>query len=205
MKAIHNHFGMLVIVGKDDGLAHGLAAVHMIAPLHQFFQDTLASVFVIEIRKNLTAGNGKIRRGRLPQQIIMQLLLLFRRQFAIFDPIAQQLRGAVDDMIADKIFILNRLLQAIIIIGHTGLAAKDTISVRVHFFSRRCRQANKEAVKVGKDRTIAIEDAAVRLVNDDQVKAAGRKALILRINIIDHGLVSTEHESRIIILRPRCG
>ena len=103
-------------------------------------------------------------------------------------------------MIANQILLFYGILQSIIKVGDSSLAAKYPIGIGIHVVFWRCGQSNKEAVKVFENGSVTVENATVCLIYDDQIKPSGRESLVLCIYVVDHCLIGAEHEPGIEIL-----
>ena len=107
-------------------------------------------------------------------------------------------------MISNQILFFYGILQRIIEVGDSGLTAENAVCIGVHIIFRRRSQTDKETVEILEDGAVTVKDAAVSLVNDDQVKPSGGETLVLCIYVVDHCLVGAEHEACVEILFAAC-
>ena len=190
---------MLVVVGENDGLAEGFSTVNTIPPLHQFFQNSAAGILVEQVFEYFISGDVKVRCGRVFFQILIQLFLFIFGQVIIINTLGQHLGSAVDYMIADQILLFYGILQGIIEIGNSGFTAKNAVCIGIHLIFWRCSQTDKETVKVFENGSVTVENAAVCLIYDNQIKPSGRESLVLCIYVVDHCLIGAEHQASIEI------
>ena len=149
---------MAVVVGKDDGLADTLSALHLQTVLHQVLQHTVDGVEIEDVIENLFALNISvlgISFNSLDSLFILphlfELFLFFRGEVIVLDALFQDERTTLEALVVDKIALGNGILQLVGIVGHTLLHLERLIGATVYLIPRCCGQAHKQAVKIVKD------------------------------------------------------
>ena len=190
----------MVIIGKDDRLAEQFTAVGLDAVLHQFFENFTAGVLVEYLLEEFLFRDSKVRRRRLVNEVFVELPFLVLGQLIIFDSSLQQFRGSAERFVVYKVFVFDCFFQGVIKVRNAGFTSENAVCVGIHFALRRRSKSYEQTIEIGENRAVLVEDGTVCLINDDQIEATGCEAFILCIDIVDHRLICTEHETGIIVL-----
>ena len=84
-------------------------------------------------------------------------------------------------------------------IGHATLHLEGIVGTPIHFIPGRSSKANDQRIKVIQDGRILPEDGAMHLIHDHEVKPSHGELLAIRVNVVNHRLVSGEHQPRLHI------
>ena len=195
---------MAVVVGKDDGLADALSALHLQTVLHQVLQHTVDGVEiedVIEYLLGLDVSGLGVSFNRLDSLFIgphfFELFLFLGAQVVILDALFQDERATLEALIIDQIALGHGILQFVGIVGHALFHLEGLVGALVHLVTGCRGQAHKQRVKVVEDGRILAEDAAVRLVDDNQVKPPDREGFLVGVDVVDHRLIGREGDAGI--------
>ena len=193
-----------MVVGKDDALAYALSALHLQTVLHQVLQHAVDSVDVEDIVENLLALNVPVlgvsfnspyRLLILPH--LLELFFLLCTQVVILDTLFQDEWTTLETLVVDKVTLGNGILQFVGIVGHTLFHLEGLVGALVHLVSWCRCQAHEQSVKVVEDGWILAEDAAVRLVDDNQVKPPHAEGFLVGVDVVNHRLIGRESDAGI--------
>ena len=103
-------------------------------------------------------------------------------------------------MIVDQIMVGHGLIQLVSEIRLALFHLEDLVGAAVDILSRRGGQADQHGIEIVEHGGILPEDAAVRLVNDNQVEMAHGIQFLVRVDVIDHRLIGGENDAGVDIL-----
>ena len=103
-------------------------------------------------------------------------------------------------LVVDEIFVLDGSSKVIAVIRHSGFQLKNFIGIFVDFIFRRRGEPHLQSVEVAENILILIVDAAMCLIENNQVEmtAAEKLSAILILGSIDavyHGLICRKYAS----------
>ena len=202
METLHDALGMTMVVGKDNGLANVLAAMHLQSVGHQFGEHVVDGVVVDEIVEYLATlyvavvvlvlRNAVERLLILPH--LLQFLALCRGEFVVLYAAVYHLRRTVLHLVWHKILIGNSLLEAILKV-RLVVEFEQSERVAVNLVARSGSKTNKQRVEILEYGVILTEHATMCLIDNDKVEVSYRELHGHGIYIVYHRLIGREDEA----------
>ena len=145
-KAMDNELGVVVVVGKDDGLANLLATIYHLTAGHQVREHLVHGIDVEDIVEYLARSDvpGRIRflikkhltLGHLVLPDILHLLLLFIGKVFIADTFLHNLGGLGEPGRRHQIVFIDGLAQFVSEVGLAAFQTEKVVGATVHVFTR---------------------------------------------------------------------
>ncbi len=199
-----NLFGMLVVLGKDDGLAELLTVVDFESIGHQDMENLPDGIF---IENPFIQGGG--RNGFryltvfIPECLLINGLLIFG-QFVVDNALLNKLQRSFHRQEIDQIAILDRLSQLIAVGRHAIFQLKHIIGIFINLIFGCGCQAHEWRIEIIEDVPVFVVDRTMCFVADNQVKmSAGEQLAFVILDGVDavhHRLVGGKHTVGIVVV-----
>ena len=197
--------GMLVVLGKNDGLAKLFTVIDAQTVVHQHVQDLTDGILVkhpfVERR-----GCDQLRKFTVfvLKGVLVGLLIGFGK-VVIHDALLDKFELAFHRDKIHKKAVLDRLRQLVAVGRYAVFKLENLIRVLVDLILRCGGKTNQGRVKIVENIPVFVVNGAVRLVYDNKIKVTDRKELLLilvlhGIDAVHHRLISGEHATRVKIL-----
>ena len=197
VETLGDELGVVVVLGKHDGLAQPVAAGHLLALGHQVRERLVDRVGVEQPLVKRCGFHLVGRRGAVlaPLQGV-PLFLLVLAELGVLDAVALKLQRHRHRQRWHQVAVGHRLVQRVGIGGNAVFQVEQAVGVVVDLILRRGRQAHEQGVEVLENGAVLLVDRTVRLVDHDQVEVAHAEAALPAFAVIS-GFVDQAHHRRV--------
>ena len=205
-EALHDEASMLLVLGEDNSLAEVLPAIDADSLVHECLEHRVDRLLVEHPAHNLRVRDevGDVLPGLL--EVVLKRAPVGLGELVIGDAVVQEARMRLDTQIWNEyVILLGGGLVLVDVSGHAALHLEEVVSIAVHFVGGRGRKPHDKSVEVVENRLVFLEDGAVRLVHDNQVKVRGRvhaHAVVVPHDVdgIQNRWVGGEHDTSVALV-----
>ena len=205
VEALADKFRVPLILGENDGFPQPVASRSFNAALHQILQHDIHRT-LIEDKLIHSCGRNKVRQPAVLGKIRLEAFLVLYRQFIVVNAFLQKLGLHFVVVVGHQnMILLYRRLVIIGIGGHAMLHLEELVCIPIHIRLWRGRKSHHDGIEIIKNRAVLLENTAMTLIDDDQVKVRGCKQphAVPALRIVDgiqHSRIGREDNAGIPII-----